>query len=317
MRFNEIVGLTEETVKTKTKSSSYLDDLDDVLSPKKPDLPSFPNQDEPIDGPEDDNEPAHLPTASRDTTRSRIGQMTPSDTMRDYMNRINPDVGAAEPDLPDTAANELVIRTARDVPSVISRSMQAAGVQSPEWHTVNNLPGFQDRNIRGMGRQMFGLFTSTPIEQIKTIANVEGQGPNTDAELRSVAAWLRDNAEDMGKVEVSHGQAIPGYNPDVKEYRANGIRFHVVRDPMGQYIYAYPDKDARLGGPDRRDRLSDRNTPRLREVSSDLLGRYKTAAGKQASDADKKGDIKKGNKRFSGIVKATKKQFDNDAKKQS
>ena len=56
---------------------------------------------------------------------------------------------------------------------------------------------------------------------------------------------------------------------------------------------------------------------RLDELTSDLLGRYKTAAGKQASDADKKGDVKKGNKRFSGIVKATKKQFDNDAKKPS
>ena len=51
------------------------------------------------------------------------------------------------------------------------------------------------------------------------------------------------------------------------------------------------------------------------ELSSDLLGRYKKAAGAQASAADKAGDYAKGNKRFSGIMKATKKQFDNDAKK--
>jgi hypothetical protein len=51
------------------------------------------------------------------------------------------------------------------------------------------------------------------------------------------------------------------------------------------------------------------------ELSSDLLGRYKTAAGAQASAADKAGDYAKGNKRFSGIMKATRKQFDNDAKK--
>jgi len=51
------------------------------------------------------------------------------------------------------------------------------------------------------------------------------------------------------------------------------------------------------------------------ELSSDLLGRYKKAAGAQASAADKAGDYDKGNKRFSGIMKATKKQFDNDAKK--
>lgn len=51
-------------------------------------------------------------------------------------------------------------------------------------------------------------------------------------------------------------------------------------------------------------------------LSNDLLARYKTAAGKDASNADKKGDFKKGDKRFSGIVKATNKQFDNDAKKE-
>lgn len=53
----------------------------------------------------------------------------------------------------------------------------------------------------------------------------------------------------------------------------------------------------------------------LDEVSNEVLTKYKTAAGKSASDADKRGDYATGNKRFSGIVKATKKQFSNDAKK--
>lgn len=53
----------------------------------------------------------------------------------------------------------------------------------------------------------------------------------------------------------------------------------------------------------------------LTEISNELLGKYKTAAGKQASAADKKGDTKTADKRFSGIIKATNKQFDNDKKK--
>lgn len=53
----------------------------------------------------------------------------------------------------------------------------------------------------------------------------------------------------------------------------------------------------------------------LDEVSNELLAKYKTAAGKSASAADKQGDYKTGDKRFKGIVKATNKQFDNDAKK--
>ena len=52
------------------------------------------------------------------------------------------------------------------------------------------------------------------------------------------------------------------------------------------------------------------------ELSNDMLGRYKKAAGADANKADKAGDYKKGNKRFGGIVKATKKQFSNDMKKE-
>jgi hypothetical protein len=50
------------------------------------------------------------------------------------------------------------------------------------------------------------------------------------------------------------------------------------------------------------------------ELSNEKLGQYKKAAGAQASAADKVGNTKKADKRFSGIVKATKKQFANDEK---
>jgi hypothetical protein len=50
------------------------------------------------------------------------------------------------------------------------------------------------------------------------------------------------------------------------------------------------------------------------ELSTNKLADYKKKAGEDESKADKEGDTKKGNKRFSGIMKATRKQFDNDAK---
>jgi hypothetical protein len=53
----------------------------------------------------------------------------------------------------------------------------------------------------------------------------------------------------------------------------------------------------------------------IQELSNNLLARYKTASSADASKADKAGDYDKGNKRFSGIMKATKKQFTNDMKK--
>ena len=53
----------------------------------------------------------------------------------------------------------------------------------------------------------------------------------------------------------------------------------------------------------------------LNELSNDTLGSYKKKAGAEASAADKAGDTKKADKRFSGIIKATKKQFVNDLRK--
>lgn len=53
----------------------------------------------------------------------------------------------------------------------------------------------------------------------------------------------------------------------------------------------------------------------LDELSTDLLARYKTAAGASAKAADASGNYAKGDKRFKGINKATTKQFDNDLKK--
>ena len=62
------------------------------------------------------------------------------------------------------------------------------------------------------------------------------------------------------------------------------------------------------------DLFNDKNKT-LNEVSNELLGRYKKAAGADASAADKRGDVEQGNKRFKGIVRATIKQGDNDAKR--
>lgn len=52
----------------------------------------------------------------------------------------------------------------------------------------------------------------------------------------------------------------------------------------------------------------------LDELSTDTLASYKKKAGESATAADKAGDTAKGNKRFKGIMKATFKQFANDAK---
>ena len=59
------------------------------------------------------------------------------------------------------------------------------------------------------------------------------------------------------------------------------------------------------------------NEEQLNELSPETLARYKKAAGADASKADKEGDFERGNKRFSGIVRATKKEFDKPTKESS
>ncbi len=49
-------------------------------------------------------------------------------------------------------------------------------------------------------------------------------------------------------------------------------------------------------------------------LSTEKLGQYKKAAGADARAADEAGKFERGNKRFRGINKATKKQFDNETK---
>ena len=53
----------------------------------------------------------------------------------------------------------------------------------------------------------------------------------------------------------------------------------------------------------------------INELSNEKLTQYKHAAAADAGKADLAGDYKRGDKRFGGIIKATKKQFANDIKK--
>jgi hypothetical protein len=72
----------------------------------------------------------------------------------------------------------------------------------------------------------------------------------------------------------------------------------------------------RMTGMDRAETRLNKEEVSLSELSNAVLARYKAKAGEQASAADRAGDFKKGNKRFSGIMKATRKQFDNDVRKE-
>ena len=232
-------------------------ELDNLFS-TKPDQPlttidpkSEKNTDE---KPKDDGPDIRKKVGQADTQRA-TGNITPSDQMRDMMSRMR-DIEAddSEYPTPDDTENLPSTRVNTDnLPAIAGERLVAAGVQEPDFHQVANLPGNMSRAIRTLGKSLFRSFTRTPTEDIYMIGNVGGQGPNTNQEINAVAGWLRDEGEDISTGDIDFDTSIPGYQADIRQYSAAGIRWLVVMDEFGKYIYSWPEKDS----------LDSKNTPEL------------------------------------------------------
>ena len=137
-------------------------------------------------------------------------------------------------------------RTQTTLPAVISKEMKASGYQTPSWTMVKHLPGYLSGAIRALGRQIFKPFTSVPIEEIQVLANFNGAGssnPNSIEELKAVAGWLEKTGERITDAEVKLQEILPGYEAQIRVYRASGYEFMVVKDFAGYYIYSYTTSD--------------------------------------------------------------------------
>jgi hypothetical protein len=127
---------------------------------------------------------------------------------------------------------------------VAGQAIQAAGMQNPEFHQVANLPGNMSDQIRQLGKSLFGSLTMTPTKRIYVVANLGGQGPNTNQEVQAVAGFLKKEGKDLGPGNVDFEQVMPGYKADTHMFSAAGIRWMLVKDFAGQYIYCWPESDS-------------------------------------------------------------------------
>jgi hypothetical protein len=204
------------------------------------------------------HQPAHDPRHNRasqhDTLRATQGIHHPG--MRDMLNRMR-DI-EADPDDPgypthdqDNAIQHHVDN--QNLPAVAGQALQAAGQQNPQFYRVADLPGNMSRAIRTLGRHLFRSLTNTPTDDIWMVANLNGQGPNSVQEVNAVAHYAREHGEDLGDGNIDFAQTIPGYDADIHQYSAGGIRWLVVQDQFGHYIYSWPEQDS----------VQHRNTPQL------------------------------------------------------
>lgn len=188
-----------------------------------------------------------------------------SDDMADMLSRmrnieIDRDLEAyPEPEPPETLPS-VEVNTA-NLPAVAGQALQAAGVQNPEFHQVANLPGNMSDQIRQLGKSLFGSLTMTPTKRIHVVANLGGQGPNTTQEVNAVAGFLKEHGKDLGPGDVDFNNVMPGYKADTHMFSAAGIRWMLVKDFAGQYIYCWPEEDSH----DAVDAIGmDKNVKRLR-----------------------------------------------------
>jgi hypothetical protein len=131
---------------------------------------------------------------------------------------------------------------------------------------------------------------------------------NPEEKKRQDAAWAaaKQNIE-ANKKPDSHWGKIDAANDKAGKARAT------------DYAWAQGLKEAGsvIGGGDPGDSTAS-PVGSISELSNDTLGSYKKKAGADARQLDKKGgrgDTEKANRRFHGIVQATKKEFKNDAKR--
>jgi hypothetical protein len=238
----------EEKKKSDTATRTKVDNLDDLFTPN-PDQPLTNKTSNTV--PPDTDEPT-APAApqqnrasQRDTQNRSRAVFTPD--MADLLSRMrNIEADPEDPGYPEPEENfDLAHRVDVDnLPAVANNALRAAGIQNPNFHKVANLPGNMATSIRTLGRSLFRNFTSTPTDDIWMVGNLGGRGPNSSEEVNAVANWIRENGQDLGDGNIDFDRTIPGYNAEIHQYVADGIRWLLVQDQFGQYIYSWPEEDS-------------------------------------------------------------------------
>lgn len=240
------VGEVDEADNTKVKDATGLDwdnMFDEPTSKGELAKPAAASNKPAASGPQTTSD---LKRGTRADTTRATANIAPNAAAMDMLSRINVPVDDAGVDEPENAVVPHEPITPDHVPATISRAIAMTDPHAinPTWHAVAHLPGNMSRAILTLGKALFRAFTKTPTEEIVMIGNVGGQGPNSTREVNAVANWVREHGHEVDDANIDFDQTIPGYSAQVKHYVANSIRFKIVRDQFGDYIYAWPEHDS-------------------------------------------------------------------------
>lgn len=236
---------------TKTKSRVKIDPFQ-----KQADQPLAAPKPDPLDNIRKNAGVKDIKQASQADTLKKTAGIAPTQDMTNMLSRmknidIDPDLAPyPDQDPPETLPSTQV--NTQNLPAIAGQALQAAGLQDPSFHQVANLPGNMASQIRQLGKSLFGSMTRTPTDEIYMIGNLGGQGPNTTAEVAAVSAYLKNNGKDLGPGDIDFDRIMPGYTAQTHLFTADGIRWLLVKDFAGQYIYAWPESDSQAISAQRR-----------------------------------------------------------------
>jgi hypothetical protein len=202
---------------------------------------------EPKEEPKAKPEPmSKLRKASKTTTQSKTQNIDVGDIGQEHISDliINTGIDGYIDDVDETGLIPYDQVDTRNLPAQVSTSLSKDGV-NPEFHQVSSLPGNMIRAINVLGKQLFSSLTSTPTKDVYVVANLGGQGPNLDGEVNAVANYVVKHGKAVSEDgTVNFDKIMPGYEAKISEYSLDGVRYLLVKDDMGKYVYAWPDKDS-------------------------------------------------------------------------
>ncbi|PPD52564.1 MAG: hypothetical protein CTY12_06380 [Methylotenera sp.] len=241
--------LIEAGEKTKTQSKMNFGgevNLDDLFSPKPKHNIAAAKQSRNVE----------LKHSSRDQTQRAVGNVRMDNRSQSFLSQI------ANSDLEDDrpARTRAPATDARPEPKIPGQDLARTGnalantstdlakksIPEPNWHKVENLPGYMVSAIRSIGRRIFSPLTNTDMEDIDILANVNGSGPNTDEEIKVVGGYLRANGQRNVEGEMDFNQSVlQGYKADIQLWTAGDREYLTVKDHAGHYIYSWPLTDSK------------------------------------------------------------------------
>lgn len=141
----------------------------------------------------------------------------------------------------DTANNmELVESKTTSIDSPPTSTRDRLQVQN-SWFTISQLPGYLAGPIRSLGKSIFSCYTRTPLEKILVMAKVQGVALNTTDDFIAVQKWAQTKGALVSEGTVDlHSWGI---SPAVRLVNVNELQLLFVKDPFGEYIYAWPQHD--------------------------------------------------------------------------